>query len=564
MRQNNMVETIYLCMLIAYSIFREVVPAQFIVGNATLIIILFAAGLFIIIQRILSNRFNEVLINEISLVCFVLICVFSALINYKYSFIQNTKAIGWLILYFGFCYVYGYELRDKRIKKIVGAFAFAFISVLCALSLPMYFWDIDYISLNYNVIGTVSNQGFSNEYMRLWGVFADPNTGAVYALIAISVGIWLIISCRRRWMFLLIPSELVLFCYFVLSGSRTAFFAALIGGAFMIAGVLYIKLNKNRLVSCIGGIIGIVLVIIGCGVMKMCLPQVKNVIRVTSTDTTKNVIHRCYDEVYIYTGVEIESGISNLDAEILSNDSITLDSNQGSEVFERDDLNEKNDISNGRIAIWNDAVRLFLKAPLLGTSPRGASEFGKDNCPDNCISQWGYSAHNSWLELLMCTGVFGLSVMSYIVISSMFRGFKILLSDKLSYDDLLCMAVVLELLVASMLLSDLFFVFTFGGVTFWVVIGAVNSRNVQMTESCNDGKKRNRVLIYGPKDPTGGVERIVLEYVRNIVAKHQDISFDYLEYGRDFSQEEELKRLGCRVIYLPSRSKHYVGYKKAI
>ena len=46
-----------------------------------------------------------------------------------------------------------------------------------------------------------------------------------------------------------------------------------------------------------------------------------------------------------------------------------------------------------------------------------------------------------------------------------------------------------------------------------------------------------RVLVYGVKDPPGGVEKIVLEYVRSITAKH-DLRFDLMVFGDDFSQEE--------------------------
>lgn len=82
--------------------------------------------------------------------------------------------------------------------------------------------------------------------------------------------------------------------------------------------------------------------------------------------------------------------------------------------------------------------------------------------------------------------------------------------------------------------------------------------------SIENNNQYKRILIYGPKDPVGGVERIVLNYVENIVTNHSDITFDYLEYGECFSQEEYLNQLGCRVIYLPSRKRNYLKYKRAI
>lgn len=72
-----------------------------------------------------------------------------------------------------------------------------------------------------------------------------------------------------------------------------------------------------------------------------------------------------------------------------------------------------------------------------------------------------------------------------------------------------------------------------------------------------------RVLVYGVKDPPGGVEKIVLEYVRSITAKH-DLRFDLMVFGDDFSQEENYREMGCRVFCIPVRRKDPVGYNRRI
>lgn len=73
----------------------------------------------------------------------------------------------------------------------------------------------------------------------------------------------------------------------------------------------------------------------------------------------------------------------------------------------------------------------------------------------------------------------------------------------------------------------------------------------------------NRVLVYGVKDPAGGVEKVVLDYIRNIVEK-TDLRFDLLVFGDRFSQKEVYNQLGCRILYVPVRRKDPVGYKKRI
>lgn len=73
----------------------------------------------------------------------------------------------------------------------------------------------------------------------------------------------------------------------------------------------------------------------------------------------------------------------------------------------------------------------------------------------------------------------------------------------------------------------------------------------------------NRVLVYGLKDPAGGVEQVVMEYVKSMVAQF-DISFDFIVFSQAFSLEQEIEALGCRVIHMPVRRKDPAGYKKAM
>lgn len=70
-----------------------------------------------------------------------------------------------------------------------------------------------------------------------------------------------------------------------------------------------------------------------------------------------------------------------------------------------------------------------------------------------------------------------------------------------------------------------------------------------------------RVLVYGVKDPPGGVEKISMEYIRSITAKY-DLRFDLLVFGDSFSQEEAYRKMGCRVLYIPVRRKNPAGYRK--
>ena len=69
------------------------------------------------------------------------------------------------------------------------------------------------------------------------------------------------------------------------------------------------------------------------------------------------------------------------------------------------------------------------------------------------------------------------------------------------------------------------------------------------------------VLVYGLKDPIGGVERVIFEYVSTITEKHKDISFDFLIFSDSFSLESDIKKCGGNVVYVPSRKENLTEYK---
>lgn len=71
----------------------------------------------------------------------------------------------------------------------------------------------------------------------------------------------------------------------------------------------------------------------------------------------------------------------------------------------------------------------------------------------------------------------------------------------------------------------------------------------------------DRVLVYGLKDPVGGVEKVVLSYARQMTRDY-DISFDFVLFTGEFSLENEILEMGCRVWYAPSRKSDYSGYQK--
>ncbi len=67
-----------------------------------------------------------------------------------------------------------------------------------------------------------------------------------------------------------------------------------------------------------------------------------------------------------------------------------------------------------------------------------------------------------------------------------------------------------------------------------------------------------RVLQIGMGNVAGGLEAFVMNYYRVLV--HMDIQFDFVCMYDKIAYEDEIKRLGGRVYYVPNVKKHYRGY----
>lgn len=72
-----------------------------------------------------------------------------------------------------------------------------------------------------------------------------------------------------------------------------------------------------------------------------------------------------------------------------------------------------------------------------------------------------------------------------------------------------------------------------------------------------------KILVTGPKDPPGGVERVCLEYIRRMQTDAA-LRFDILITGEGFSLAPDFEACGCRILYLPPRRQDPAAYRKGL
>ncbi|MBR2375943.1 MAG: glycosyltransferase [Clostridia bacterium] len=563
----NVARSVYLCGLMVYSILREVIPLQWLVGNGLVVAGVFGLGFLLIAASLWLDRDHATKANVGLFIAFVGVCGISTLVNFKYEFVSNVKAIAWTCLFLFLVYPCGFYQKERREKELTSLFTSAIITLGIAvlISLPMYFFNLHYTYVTAKQFDNVLPQGFHREYLRLWGVFIDPNTAAVYSFVAILMSAYLFKKKKNiAARILLVFVDVLFFLLIVLSGSRTAKVAVVIACAWLAVYSTYTLLKKNkRLQQLAFSAVSMVLAVVAAyGAMTVtahALPKIKKGVNSLLGASAVRTVHGIYDDLYAATDLNIIDGYLK-----------EGEQNSGGDLEEdpigRPDLEGKEDLSNGRFDKWKDYLKIFMASPLFGTSPRGVSAFGKDHCPETDVAKYGYASHNFLLEILTGTGIVGFLIVVLFLFNALVLVLRKTLRERFAFQYLLYSGILLTLVCSSMFLSDLFFNVTFGGFAMFLALGLVNGETKYLSESelpeNTDGK--THVLVYGPKDPVGGVEKIVFEYVRSITATQKDVTFDYLVYGENFSMEEDLAALGCRTIYLPSRKKHYFAYKKAL
>ncbi len=271
---------------------------------------------------------------------------------------------------------------------------------------------------------------------RLWGVFQDPNNGAVMALAAIWLCLFLFSRSKNRLYrsFLSCSAALQLY-YIAMSGSRTAAVCLFFSGG--LAALIFLLLRRARLWRALLLSLSIALLLAASPFM----------IR-SSTN-------------WIYQQTQDQEQAEDED------------------LFDRGyDLEE--DISNRRFDIWKSGLEIFAHSPLIGTSYYGIRPFAREKLPKTYIINNDQIAfrnlHNEWINVAAAQGILGLAFMIWALY---------LMIRRISYAALhcapqrrlafcACLGALLTIGCSAMFLSaGMFYYFSPATLLFWMVAGAL-------------------------------------------------------------------------------------------
>lgn len=380
----------------------------------------------------------------------------SVVLNARYGVMGNIKAMLWLCVQFFVLATVDTELPEQMHKKHLRLFMEAFGVIWFALAL----WSLGtFVALTHESLyipssGESVRVGFWEG--RLHGIFEDPNYASLCSAAAIVFAVtdWRMTPSSRGRKIFCWAQVVVQLSYIVLAYSRTIFMAIL-AALILLAIVLGLRWADRReakgakrlllvaaaVVSICAGAVAVFFVL---RMVLACLPGVYTVIRT--------------GDIHAFSVVSLR----------------------------RPDVSDTDDLTNNRMQIYLDYLKLIGKRPLFGVPSRAAGTFMRENFPDSFVVMRGYSVHSGYLALFVYAGlVGGVFAMAWLVMVAVeVVGYLIRRRNSGEQSYWTVLSLTMFLVVAAVAALPLEFMFSTNmifDVLFWVTLGYVRSF-VRMSE----------------------------------------------------------------------------------
>lgn len=457
------VKQVYLLVLLIGLILRSINVYSLLPSKYDSLLFAFLAvfgGLLLTIDFIINVKSRK-RPYDILLIIFLVVLLISTIVNRHFGIVSNLKLMVWSCIYFFIVYEFGeISSQDNHFFKRINyslIISWFFVSLL---SLGMFLLQFGYEK--YTSPRDRIRVGFLES--RLFGLFGDPNYGAVICLVVIILSIFYLISEWRKKGIIkkvfLISNIIIQFPTLLLSGSRSALLIsfAILGVTTFIYGSLFIgqHFSKNIIVKMVCTSI-FTLIVLGAYF-------------VFQTET-KGIFQKIPEHV------KYEMRFENRKNEL----QVVKKGNKVKQVKEevslvRKDVAQNTDISNMRFSIWKSAIEVFKTTSFVGTSPRNLIPYAKEKLPNTFIAEQSFVAHNTFINVLVSTGCFGfLAFIIFLVLRGTtavifyFKNIK-----TLPYSYYVYLSSTVALVLSGLFVNELVLVNTIGTFIFWLYLGKIN------------------------------------------------------------------------------------------
>lgn len=447
-RFNQLSKEYYILFMLILLMFRAIGPYSLlpsIVDN-----LLYAAGaifgsIIILIDLVNIVRGKKKWNYNWWLIGFLVVIFISSIVNRRYGITGNIKLLVWQSIYFLVVYEVAQdnEIFPRLIKKFTGLLTSVWF-VLALVSLIVFFFQYSY-TVHLQTRSRFLRIGFYEG--RLFGVFEDPNFGSTVCVVVIILSFAYLVrkSYGNKWLGLLLKINIILqFLYIVLSGSRTGVLVLIsVFFVYSFFKVFYSKrINKQHVL--VKFLCAILLSLVGCGIIYLSVDLFKWIL---------SYIPELFNEVKTKNPVK-EKPVD----------------------LTRPDVENNDDISNGRLALWKSGIELFKSSWLVGVSPRNMLPYASDMLPQTFIAKTQKYTHNSYINLLASTGSLGVVTFVSFFVSRIIEIVAFSFSKVNNFFQQGYATYVLSVLavaVSGMFLNDIILVNSIGSLIFWLFLGRI-------------------------------------------------------------------------------------------
>lgn len=420
--------------------------------GATVIAAVFGAGLLLCIL-FRWKRYRKMK-NFFLCILFLISYVVSSFLNIRYGIMENIQALLWLTCQIEILYIASFEYSAEEMKqelKILGTVYIVWCTIANLVSLSMIFWGFEYKYVD-------SQKGVHwIGYLRgrLWGVYDDPNHGAVITVIAVFLMLYLWRAANKKSQKVCIVMGLVVnVLYMGFSNSRTAMIA--FGGGLLCWSFLYLRLKKKTVVRAAILSMGIIILTVG---------------GLTAFEKVNVQVYKWAVSQNLERSKNISQKKPNERKKELAKDS-----------------------SNGRIDIWSSGLEIAKTTPIYGTSFRNMVSYSKENLPETYIVNNKLvdydSLHNMFLDVLVSQGAIGIILTLLLIGNTIGTLWKGRLYLKKNDHDIMILGftILVSMTAASQFYSYLFYLHAPQTFFFWLCMGYIVTIAQRSSETIETGK----------------------------------------------------------------------------
>lgn len=407
----------YLCL--AFATFISVIymsPVQPILVKLTLVL-----GVLTIIVRVLHWKKYGKMPCLILMILFCMSFLLSIVMNRQYGgMVTDLKWLIWTGIQFFGLYVCDLEREEEKYKREFAILSHIFIIVTVIAAVA----SLVMMARSYSAFLTTADKEFiitGFQWDRLWGVYTDPNYGAVFSVIGILLSGLYLIKQKRNLKILYVIAILINYAYLISSDSRTGLLALIFcGGLFLYLWCVSRFKSKKVLKS--------ILVVV-------CVFAV--VLAVGETAKSQNITYQ-----------------KKVAAERAKKHPKQLKKKQ---LTERQ-KNIRDDASSGRLDIWKSAIEVWETSPVYGAGYSTVVPYAKEHVPETFIvnnSQGDYtSMHNAFFSVLAFQGGIGFVLFVLIAARIILYILKVLLKETENWDYVTAFLCVCTVGISMLFLLD--------------------------------------------------------------------------------------------------------------